>query len=177
MVPMPSPGGAGSSTIAVRAANTVSARSRKSSVVNGTCMEGPPRSGERSVRRAGPTRTTTRACSPVEHRVGRTGAEVVLESPDLVPLGLRAGEDELEVLHEVGPEVHEDDVAGVEVTADDVEPAVVRRAAPKDQRLQPAPADDAARRLVPLAVGRSEERGPGAVDRREVGDLVADLVV
>src|SRR6476469_7204254 len=115
--------------------------------------------------------------SAVEHRVRRTGAEVVLEPADLVPLRLRARQHELQVLDQVLAEVHEDDVAGVEVPADDVEPAVVRRATPQDQRVQAAPGDDAARGLVPSAVRRAEQRRTRAVDGREVGDLVADLVV
>src|SRR4051794_5924975 len=86
-----------------------------------------------------------------EHRVGRAGAEVVLEAADLVPLGSGPGEDQLEVLQQVLAEVHEQDVARVVIgTADEIESPVVGGPAPQDQRAQPATVDRTAGGLVPL---------------------------
>ena len=106
----------------------------------------------------------------------RADAEVVLEPADPVSLGASPGEDELQVLEQVGAKVHEENVARTEAAADHVEPAVVGGAAPEYECVQVALRDDGTGGLVPFSVRWAEQRRASSVPRGEIVQLVADLV-
>src|SRR5262249_35794389 len=101
--------------------------------------------------------------------------EVLLEGCWVQPDGLSGVERDLEVLAEVGAEVHQDDVSGLEWSALSAQDTVVHGGAPHDHGPDAAAACDAGYRRCQRAVWRTKEPGPDAEDGGVVVERPADL--